>query len=88
MSPSSLFRAVANCFRTLSLVVFDLVRLALLAAHSRTALAAENLFFRWQRMRRKREPCNLWSRERSLPFRKLAAFTIAMSGAQLDCGRP
>jgi hypothetical protein len=27
----------------LSLVVFDLFRLALLAAHSRTALAAENL---------------------------------------------
>jgi hypothetical protein len=30
------------------LVVFDLVRLALLAAHSRTALAAETLFLRKQ----------------------------------------
>jgi len=48
MSPSSLFRAVAHCFRTLSLVVFDLFRLVLLAAHSRTALAAENLFLRKQ----------------------------------------
>jgi hypothetical protein len=44
MSPSPLFRAV----RTLSFVVFDLVRLALLAAHSRTALAAETLFLRKQ----------------------------------------
>src|SRR5438876_10976440 len=44
MSRSSVFRAVAHCFRTLSLVVFDLVRLAFLAAHSRSALAAENLF--------------------------------------------
>jgi hypothetical protein len=48
MSSSSVFRAVAHCFRTLSLVVFDLFRLALLAAHSRTALAAENLFLRKQ----------------------------------------
>jgi hypothetical protein len=48
MSPSPLFRAVAHCFRTLSLVVFDLGRLALLAAHSRTALAAETLFLRKQ----------------------------------------
>ena len=46
MSGSSFFRAVAHCFRTLSAVVFDLVRLALLAAHSRSALAAENLFLR------------------------------------------
>jgi hypothetical protein len=44
MSRSSVFRAVAHCFRTLSLAVFDLFHLAWLAAHSRTALAAENLF--------------------------------------------
>jgi hypothetical protein len=48
MSRSSVFRAVAHCFRTLSVVVFDLFRLVLLAAHSRTALAAENLFLRKQ----------------------------------------
>ena len=48
MSRSSVFRAVAHCFRTLSLVVIDLVRLATLAAHSRSALAAENLFLRKQ----------------------------------------
>src|SRR5580704_12086434 len=48
MSRSSVFRAVAHCFRTLSLVVIDLVRLASLAAHSRSALAAENLFLRKQ----------------------------------------
>ena len=48
MSRSSLFRAFAHCFRTLSLVVFDLVRLAFLVAHSRSALAAENLFLRKQ----------------------------------------
>src|SRR5216684_3218196 len=48
MSRSSVFRAVAHCFRTLSAVVFDLVRLAFLTAHSRSALAAENLFLRKQ----------------------------------------
>ena len=48
MLRSSVFRTVAHCFRTLSLVVFDLVRLAFLAAHSRSALAAENLFLRKQ----------------------------------------
>src|SRR6266851_6759619 len=48
MSRSSVFRPVAHCFRTLSLVVFDLVRLAFLAAHSRSALVAENLFLRKQ----------------------------------------
>src|ERR1700737_3514200 len=48
MSGSSIFRAVAHCFRTLSAVVFDLVRLASLTAHSRSALAAENLFLRKQ----------------------------------------
>jgi hypothetical protein len=45
---SDRFRAAAHCFRTLSLVVLDLVRLASLAAHSRSALAAENLFLRKQ----------------------------------------
>ena len=43
-----LIRTVAHCFRTISSVVVDLVRLALLAAHSRRALAAENLFLRKQ----------------------------------------
>ena len=48
MLGSSVFRAVAHCFRTLSLVVVDLVRLASLAARSHSALAAENLFLRKQ----------------------------------------
>jgi hypothetical protein len=48
MSHSSVFRAVAHCFRVLSLVVFDVVRLAFLVAHSQSTLAAENLFLRKQ----------------------------------------
>jgi len=48
MSHASVFSALAHCFRTLSLVVVDLVRLARLAAHSHGALAAENLFLRKQ----------------------------------------
>jgi putative transposase len=48
MSCSSFFRAVAHGFRALSLVVFDLVRLALLVARSHSTLAAENLFLRKQ----------------------------------------
>jgi hypothetical protein len=48
MSGSWIFRVVAHCFRTLSAAVFDLVQLACLAAHSRRALAAENLFLRKQ----------------------------------------
>src|SRR5215471_565918 len=48
MLRSSVSRAVTHCFQTLSLVVIDLIRLASLAAHSRTALAAENLFLRKQ----------------------------------------
>src|SRR5262249_50918841 len=40
-----LSRTVAHWFRTISSVVVDLVRLAFLAAPSRRALAAENLFF-------------------------------------------
>ena len=48
MSDSSIFRAVAHCFRTVSLVVVDLVRLAFLAARSHRSLAAENLFLRKQ----------------------------------------
>src|SRR5499427_4190895 len=43
-----LIRTVAHCFRTISSVVVDLLRLAFLAAHSRRALAAENLFLRKQ----------------------------------------
>src|SRR5215472_8898490 len=41
-----LIRTVAHCFRTICSVVVDLVRLAFLPAHSRRALAAENLFLR------------------------------------------
>jgi len=48
MPLSLIIPAVTHCVRTLSLVVFDLSRLALLAAHSRRALAAENLFLRKQ----------------------------------------
>jgi putative transposase len=48
MSHASVFSAFAHCFRTLSLVVVDLVRLARLAAYSQGALAAENLFLRKQ----------------------------------------
>src|SRR5262252_8624469 len=48
MSHASVFSALAHCFRTLSLVVVDLCRLACLAAHSHSALAAENLFLRKQ----------------------------------------
>src|ERR1022692_339457 len=48
MLRSSVFRAVAHCFRTLSLIVFDLVRLAFFVARSHSTLAAENLFLRKQ----------------------------------------
>ncbi len=50
MQGSPLIRTVAHCFRTISSVVvdLDLVRLAVLAAYSRRALAAENLFLRKQ----------------------------------------
>jgi putative transposase len=48
MLHASVFRAVVHCVRTSSLVVVDLVRLASLAVHSHTALAAENLFLRKQ----------------------------------------
>jgi hypothetical protein len=48
MSGFLLIRTVAHCFRTTFSVVADLVRLAFLAAHSRRALAAENLFLRKQ----------------------------------------
>jgi hypothetical protein len=43
-----LIRTVVHSFRTISSVVVDLVRLAFLAAYSRRALAAENLFLRKQ----------------------------------------
>src|SRR5215831_12464388 len=48
MPGSSLFRTVAHCFRTIVPVVIDLIRLAVFTAHSRRALAAENLFLRKQ----------------------------------------
>ena len=48
MLRSSVFLAVANCFRTLSSVVFDVVRLVFLVARSHSTLAAENLFLRKQ----------------------------------------
>ena len=48
MLHTSVFSGFAHCFRTLSLVVVDLVRLASLAMHSHSALAAENLFLRKQ----------------------------------------
>src|SRR6185437_3181657 len=47
-APLIFFRAAGHCMRTVWLVVFDLVRLAVLAAHSRRSLAAENLFLRKQ----------------------------------------
>jgi putative transposase len=43
-----LIRTVAHCFRTISSVAVDLVRLVMLAAYSRRALTAENLFLRKQ----------------------------------------
>ena len=48
--PTSLifFLAAEHCIRTVSLVVIDLVHLAVLAAYSRRSLAAENLFLRKQ----------------------------------------
>ena len=48
MYDSSIFRAASHCFRTVSLVVVDLVRLAFLVARSHRSLAAENLFLRKQ----------------------------------------
>jgi hypothetical protein len=48
MSHASVFSAFGHCFRTLSLVVVDLVRLVSLAANSHNAMAAENLFLRKQ----------------------------------------
>src|SRR5215475_5418499 len=48
MSGVLLIRTVAHCLHTTFSVVTDLVRLAVLATHSRRALAAENLFLRKQ----------------------------------------
>ena len=48
MLRSSVFRAVAHCCRTSSLVVFDVVRLVFLATRSHSTLAAENVFLRKQ----------------------------------------
>jgi hypothetical protein len=48
MPISLMLRAAGHCFRMLSLVTFNLIRLAVLSAHSRRALAAESLFLRKQ----------------------------------------
>jgi hypothetical protein len=40
--------ALQHCFRTAAMTLIDLTRFVLLAAHSRRALAAENLFLRKQ----------------------------------------
>src|ERR1051326_5115680 len=48
MVDSLIWRAVRHCLWTLSAVAYDLVRLAVLAARSHRALAAENLFLRKQ----------------------------------------
>jgi hypothetical protein len=48
MPDSPLFRTVAHCFRTIVPVAVDLLHLAVLVAHSRRTLAAENLFLRKQ----------------------------------------
>ena len=44
----SIIFALEHCFCTLSLVLFDLLQLSIIAARSRRALAAENLFLRKQ----------------------------------------
>jgi hypothetical protein len=51
MPGSPLIRTVAHCFRTISSVVVDVVRLVFLAAHSRRALAAKNLSNNWRSSR-------------------------------------
>ncbi len=48
MPVSLLLHAVTHCLRTLSLVAFDLARLAFLSVRSHKSLAAENLFLRKQ----------------------------------------
>ena len=48
MPGSPLFRNVTHYFRTIVSAMVDLVRLAVLGAHSRRTLAAENLFLRKQ----------------------------------------
>jgi putative transposase len=47
-APFLLFVALQHCFRTAAMALIDLTRFVLLAAHSRSALAAENLFLRKQ----------------------------------------
>ena len=47
-APLLFFLAAEHCVRTVSLVVIDLVRLAVLTAHRRRSLAAENVFLRKQ----------------------------------------
>jgi transposase InsO family protein len=48
MSPGSIFQPFTHGLTTLSSVAYDLVRLLVLAARSRRALAAENLYLRKQ----------------------------------------
>src|SRR5215467_12552921 len=48
MPGSSLFRTLAHCFRAIVPVVIDLIRLAILAVHSRRALACRKPFLRKQ----------------------------------------
>ena len=70
MTGSLLIRAMGHCLWTCSSVVFDLVRLAVLAARSHGALAAENLFLRKQlalfqerKVRpRRADDCTRWMR--------------------------
>jgi putative transposase len=47
-APLMLLVALQHCLRTAALALIDLTRVVLLAAHSRSALAAENLFLRKQ----------------------------------------
>src|ERR1035438_6937171 len=73
MLRSSVFRAVAHCCRTLSLVVFDVVRLVFLVARSHSTLAAENLFLRKQLalfQERKAKPRRADSKRRALLLRR------------------
>ena len=48
MSALFLFVALGHCFRTAAIVLLDLCRFVRLAAYSRSAVAAENLFLRKQ----------------------------------------
>jgi len=75
MPGAPLFRTVAHCFRAISSVLVDLVRLAALAVHVRRALAAENLF------RRKQLPL---FRKRKLKSRRADDSTCRMGGSPTE----